>query len=412
MNNASVNSGFAAILESALNNPDSFLEKIRPALTPISDAKFDALAGVLETGGVVDRQLVARVFIEHTGKEGAAYLTAKIDIKRPKLFLEAAVILGTLKYEPALEPLRSALSGSAPELVLPAVKAIAMLPASRSVDGTLVDFYLTCTDETKLAASIRYLLARHENIVPEMLEKYRGLNADRRMWVLKFLCETANSESTKLFSEELDTEPLERGLYAVRGLGKIASEKAVEVLKKHLHNPEWFLRKRIVEALGMTGKAGAVEPLLTMLGDDSVQVRAAAAESLSKVGGLQPELLIKKLEQADKTTKINLVRVMGQLKNEQFIKPLVEVLKDREALFFSIDAIGDSGFAQAEFSLRRLLKDDVWFNRLNALEALSKLHIAELEQIAVEAAQDENDMVRHSAARILAALKSGNNKKS
>ncbi|MDD2998890.1 MAG: HEAT repeat domain-containing protein, partial [Candidatus Riflebacteria bacterium] len=119
-----------------------------------------------------------------------------------------------------------------------------------------------------------------------------------------------------------------------------------------------------------------------------------------------------KLEQADKTTKINLVRVMGQLKNEQFIKPLVEVLKDREALFFSIDAIGDSGFAQAEFSLRRLLKDDVWFNRLNALEALSKLHIAELEQIAVEAAQDENDMVRHSAARILAALKSGNNKKS
>ena len=142
-----------------------------------------------------------------------------------------------------------------------------------------------------------------------------------------------------------------------------------------------------------------------MLNDESVQVRAAAVESLSKVGSLKPDLLIQKLEKAGKVFKINLVRAMGQLKNEKFVKPLVEVLKDRDTLFFSIDAIGDLGFQQAEFSLRRLLKDEVWFNRLNALEALAKLQISELGTIAQEAAQDENDMVRNAAGRILAALK-------
>ncbi|MDD3146372.1 MAG: hypothetical protein PHD82_03635, partial [Candidatus Riflebacteria bacterium] len=149
----------------------------------------------------------------------------------------------------------------------------------------------------------------------------------------------------------------------------------------------------------------AVEPLLEMLDDESVQVRAAAVESLSKVGSLQPDLLVQKLDKAGKRSKINLIRAMGQLKNEKFVKPLVEVLKDRDTLFFSIDAIGDLGFPQAEFSLRRLLKDEIWFNRLNALEALAKLQISELGQIAQEAILDENDMVRNAAGRILAALK-------
>lgn len=225
------------------------------------------------------------------------------------------------------------------------------------------------------------------------------------MWVLKYLAETGNPESLKLFSEELQAEPLERGLYCIRGLGQIASEAAVEVLKKHIKHPEWFIRKRIVEALGATAKASVIEVLLDTLNDESMQVRGAAAESLSKVGNLNPDLFIKKLEGADKAVKINLARAMGQLKNEKFVQPLIDILKDRKTLFFSIDAIGDLGYAQAEFPLRRLLKDELWFNRLNALEALAKLPIQGLNQIALEASQDENDMVRNSAARILAGIK-------
>lgn len=400
------NNDFASFLEDALGHAETFFTNVLPRLDKPLPEQMASLCQVLQTGGVVERQLVAKLFTDHLGAAGAEYLKQNLNIAQPKLFVEAAAILGTLKYESAIDNLVKGLTTSAPELVLPTVKAISMLPPSRKVDETLVSFYLEFPDETKLSPSIRYLLNHQKSLVHEMLEKYRALNPDRRMWVLKFLAETGNPEALKLFAEELQAEPLERGLYCIRGLGLIATEAAVEILKKHAGHAEWFIRKRIVEALGATSKASAIEPLLDRLHDESVQVRGAAVESLSKVGNLNPELLVKKLETADKTVRINLVRAMGQLKNEKFVQSLVDILKERETLFFSIDAIGDLGFAQAEFSLRRLLKDEIWFNRLNALEALAKLPIQGLNQIALEASQDENDMVRNAAARILVGLKS------
>ncbi|MBU1106085.1 MAG: HEAT repeat domain-containing protein [Candidatus Riflebacteria bacterium] len=396
---------FASFLEDALGHADTFFTTILPRLTKPSPEQMTCLCQVLQSGGVVARQLVAKLFTDHLGEGGANFLKQNLTVDQPKLFVEVAAILGALKYELAIDSLAKGLSPSVSELVLPTVKAISMLPPSRKVDEILVRFYLEFPDESKLSPSIRFLLNQQKSLVHEMLEKYRTLGPDRRMWVLKFLAETNNSEALKLFAEELQAEPLERGLYCIRGLGQIASEAAVEILKKHASHSEWFIRKRIVEAFGATGKASTIEPLLARLHDESMQVRGAAVESLSKVGNLNPDLLIKKLETADKTIRMNLVRAMGQLKNEKFVQSLIGILKERETLFFSIDAIGDLGFAQAEFSLRRLLKDEIWFNRLNALEALAKLPIQGLDQIALEASQDENDMVRNAAARILAGIK-------
>ncbi|PKL50781.1 MAG: hypothetical protein CVV42_01900 [Candidatus Riflebacteria bacterium HGW-Riflebacteria-2] len=399
------NSDFASFLEGALGHDDSFFEVILPRLKSPTSGQMADLCQVLQGEDVVARQLVTRLFIEHLGDIGADYLKNNLSPERPRLFVEAAAILGTLKYESAIENLAQGLSQANPDLVLPAAKALAFMPPSRRVDAILIDFYLDSPDEQKLSQSIRYLISRQQTLVHEMLEKYRPLSADRRMWVLKFLAETGNPESLKLFSEELQADPLERGLYCIRGLGQIASDASVEILKKHVGHAEWFIRKRIVEALGATGKKTAIEPLLEALHDESLQVRTAAVESLSKVGNLNPDLLVKKLDGADRTVRINLVRAMGQLKNEKFVQSLIDILKDRDLLFFSIDAIGDLGFAQAEFSLRRLLKDEIWFNRLNALEALAKLSVQGLNQIAQEASQDENDMVRNAAARILAGIK-------
>ncbi len=399
------NSDFASFLEEAIGHDESFFTLVLPRLKNPTAAQMSDLCQVLQSDGVVARQLVARLFSEHLGAVGADYLTGRLDISRPRLFIEAAAILGQLKYEAAIDGLAMGLFNATPELVLPAVKALAMMPPSRRVDDILVGFYLDFPDEIKLSQSIRYLIGRQQTLVHEMLEKYRSLSPDRRMWVLKFLAETGNSESLKLFSEELQADPLERGLYCIRGIGQIASDASVEILKKHAGHSEWFIRKRIMEAFGATGRASAIEPLLGSLHDESLQVRTAAVESLSKVGNLNPDLLVKKLEGADRTVRINLVRAMGQLKNEKFVQSLIDILKDRDLLFFSIDAIGDLGFAQAEFSLRRLLKDDIWFNRLNALEALAKLPIQGLTQIAQEASQDENDMVRNAATRILAGTK-------
>ncbi len=394
---------FANLLEDALTNPESFVQVVSEQAMPLNQQKLEILARTLESAGVFSKQLIARLFVEKLGAEGGDFLTASLDVARPALFIEAASILGTMQFEKAVDKLKEAIDKNAGELVLPAVRALALMKPSRRVDDILVNFYFNHEDEVKLFSSIRYLLPRHETLVHEMLERYRGLSEDRRMWALKFLAETGHDEVLRLFSEELAVAPLERGLYCISGIGKIRKPEAVSVLVKHMRHQEWFLRKRIAEALGQTMQKEAVEPILEMIDDESIQVRAAAVESLSKVGNLAPDLLLKKLKSANGHVKINLIRAMGQLKNEAFLEPLIDELKDRKSLFFTIDSLGDLGFAKAEQPLRRLLKDSEWFNRMNALEALAKLQLENIVSIAQECVQDENDMVRNSASRILAS---------
>ncbi|MBR4330105.1 MAG: HEAT repeat domain-containing protein [Candidatus Riflebacteria bacterium] len=396
---------FPLILETALTKPDSFIQEILPELEPLTEDKLKALTSVLESGTVIDKQNVTKLFVENLKENGAAYLTNALDVKRPKLFIPIANIIGELRYSKALDALKAALKKEYSELVLAAIKAISLMPSSKPVVDTLATFYLTFEDEVLLSKSIKYLAAYSKELVPIFLEKYPKLKSERQMWFLDYFSFVADERSEKLLIEEYTKYPDEKGVYCIDGLGRIGTDEAVAALSKALETPEWFLRKHIVTALGVSNNVNAIPPLLKALDDSHVLVRGAAVKSLSQVGNKNPDLLINALKTAQKQMKSNLVRAMGLLKNEKFVEPLTEVLKDRNSLFYAIDAVGDLGFPQAEFALRRLLKDDVWFNRLNALEALAKLNSRELKTFAQEAAEDENDMVRNSAARILVALK-------
>lgn len=397
--------GFPIILEKALSRPDSFFISILPQLQDLSEDKLEALASVLDSGSVIDKQNVTRLFIEHLKEEGAAYLVEHLDVKRPKLFISAANIIGELKYEASLTALASALKKDYPDLVLPAIKAISSLPVSDKVLDILSDFFINFEDDVILTRSIKYLSICSKELVSLLMGKYPALVTERQMWLLKYFATVGDNRALPLFIEEYTKYPEEKGIYCIEGLGRIGSDEAVEALKNGLRSEEWFLRKQVVTALGISNNVNAIEPLLAALADSHVLVRGSAVKSLSLVGNKNPDLLIAALKSADKRVKANLVRVMGLLKNESFVESLIDILKERDSLFFSIDAVGDLGFSKAEYALRRLLKDGVWFNRLNALEALAKLQSRDLMTFAQEALEDENDMVRNSASRILSALK-------
>ena len=395
---------FDTLLDNALKRPDDFMSLVLPELQDPQQAHYEALLRVLEEGNVSAKQLVASLFIEKLGKGGARFLVAKLDLNRPRLFAEIAAIVGEIGCIDAFAKLKSAVSEEYPTLVLPAMRAISMLPASEQIDELFINYLLKFKDEKLISPGIKYLLPRQQRLVPQLVDSYQSLDEDRKMWVLKFFAETGNEYLIELFAAELDRAPLEAGLYSVAGLGKIQSDKAVEILARHLNNPEWFLRKRIVESLGQTGQASAIDPLLIMLNDKSAQVQAAAVESLSKVGNLAADKLVKKMASSNQKEKVNLIRAMGQLKNEKFVQPLIDNLREQNMLFFTIDALGDLGCEKACAPLKRLLSHKIWFNRLNALEALVKLNAEDLRQLAQEAMNDDNDMVRNAAARILDSI--------
>ncbi|HNV71844.1 MAG TPA: HEAT repeat domain-containing protein, partial [Candidatus Ozemobacteraceae bacterium] len=214
--------------------------------------------------------------------------------------------------------------------------------------------------------------------------------------------EAGSPQTLNLFSTTLKKEPNDFGLFCIEGLGNIGSPEAAQIIGTELKNPEWFIRKRLVVALGRCNCPGAVPFLIDALADESVQVRASAIEGLSQVGCHDIPLMIRELEKtSSRERRIGLIRALGTMKDRAVLAPLIKTLADRTTLFVSLDVLGDLGFPEAAESLIPFLRDSEWFNRLNAIEALGKLPLPHLKQMVEPCREDANDMVRHAVARIL-----------
>ncbi|HEY9072260.1 MAG TPA: HEAT repeat domain-containing protein [Candidatus Ozemobacteraceae bacterium] len=392
---------FAELLEKAYANPATFVDQVLPRIRANVSEAIPVLLTAFDGSNAVAKGLVADLFRGALKEFAPGALLSQLDERYPDRFVQAAQILADLRHQPAVEPLIRALSSRAIPAVVASLKGL-MTFATPAAYGALTEFLLTCPDEVKLAAAEKVLAPVADILSPELLKRYDALDVPRKAWILKFLAEAGAVQAMPRFIAALEQDPLGVGLYGVKGLGRVGTGEAVAVLDKHLAHPEWFLRKRIVEALGQAKSPNAVPALVRALTDPSVQVRSGAIEALSKVGHLDIPLLIDRLEKGNRDLKVNLIRVMGQVRDRRLIEPMVRTLSDRSMLVFSLDALGDLGFAEAAGPIERFLTDKEWFNRLNAIEALGKLPLPNLYEMAERLLEDENDMVRNSARRIMA----------
>ncbi len=392
--------GFVELLERAFGQPDTFAATVLPEVRARPDQTLPVLVRVFESPNVVAKNLVADLFRGPLREPGLPLLLAELGNGQAERFLWASVVLADLQVAEAVPPLVKALSERPTPTVLAALRALARIDRPEAREAIL-EFFLTARDEVQVSSSIRILEGLSGFLVPRLLERFPRLDQARKAWVLKFLAETGAPAALEVFSQTLASDPCALGLFCTKGLGRIGTPPAVEALTRHLGHREWFLRKKVVEALGQAKAVEAIPPLITALTDASVQVRAAAIESLSKVGRLAPRQMIEAFGRAGHVQKIGLIRAMGQIGDRAFLPVLVAALENRNLLFFGLDALGDLGQPEGADALRPFLKDAEWFNRMNALEALAKLNPPTLADLAQTCLQDPNDMVRHAAARIL-----------
>jgi HEAT repeat protein len=88
---------------------------------------------------------------------------------------------------------------------------------------------------------------------------------------------------------------------AVRGQASIAlaeiGEPALERLIPLLHDPDWKVRYRAAEALGLMKDKRAVSPLIGILSDEKDHVRYIAVKSLRRIGDIAAREPIKVCQQ-------------------------------------------------------------------------------------------------------------------
>jgi len=192
-------------------------------------------------------------------------------------------------------------------------------------------------------------------------------------------------------------------------LGKSGDARAVEPLVKCLEDERG--RTAACAALGQLGDARAVEPLIKCLEDE--WIRPAACAALGQLGDARAvEPLIKCLKvyspfSLDRTVQRAACKALGRLGDARAVEPLIRCLKDedsdvRRAAREALGQLGEGTLAQALGSVI-----DGASRRQRACEALGQLGDARAVEALVQSLGDRNSGVRYAAFKALGQLGEG-----
>lgn len=191
------------------------------------------------------------------------------------------------------------------------------------------------------AQAARTLIQHHNEPHSELIKAATKGNKTIRYWVYQVLKEIVKEKHLSLFEPWLVSSDNELRYLAIGLLGNVRSLSAVEILLRHFHEPQWYLRKH-------------------------------AAESLITIGSIS-------------------------------IKPVLGILSaaDEEELFWLCRVLGSLGHPSALTGLEKLLSHETKDVRLYALEAIARIPDEQSIKILISAFDNEFWVIRSQAAEYL-----------
>ncbi len=204
---------------------------------------------------------------------------------------------------------------------------------------------------------------------------------------------------------------------------------AVELLISILNVSDSGMKITIAEALGAIKDNRAVKPLIELLKDPISSVKNAAFEALIelgyrpasvadqisfffaakkwdelvKIGKPAVEILIAALYDAEIATQVSAAQALGEIKDYEAIKPLIELLDDNNVSVQAVSSLVNIGKLAVE-PLIAALKNENSFIREKAAEALGEIGDTSAVEHLIIALQDKDSIVRLAAVRAVAKL--------
>ena len=176
---------------------------------------------------------------------------------------------------------------------------------------------------------LRVAGARNVNaLLPLIYKKPSETGAFLMPKLLGLLGQPAARHLVFCLGHEEDRSKRGKLLEALRAIGS----KAVLPLREALAAPEWFLVRNVISLLGDIGDASAFADATLTLSHKEVRVRQAAAKALSQMDKTRSvPLLLAALPAADPNFLLELVSILGEIRDSRAVAPLVELLKDGKA---------------------------------------------------------------------------------
>ncbi len=253
---------------------------------------------------------------------------------------------------------------------------------------------------TELAYMTSNMEPHPRPIAPRKSRRRRG-DRDR-------LDQIKNSRDLGVLSEALNDEDVRVREMAVRALGKIEDESAVDLLIGALTDSNGEIRRRAARALGKIEDAGAVQALGRALNDEDLEVRQAAIQALGDIEDVSGvEWLIPALTDSNGEIRREAARALGEIEDASAVQALGTGLNDEdlEVRRAAIRALGEIEDVSAVGWLIPALTDPSVEIRRGAARALGEIEDVGALAALGGALNDEDLEVRQMAIRALGRIR-------
>jgi HEAT repeat protein len=160
---------------------------------------------------------------------------------------------------------------------------------------------------------------------------------------------------------------------AVLALAKIG-QPATQVFQAALQDEDWFVRAIAAKSLGQIKDPQTVKDLVNVLNDKEWFVRKRAAEALSKIGEPAIVPLIDALKDQNGLVRECAAEALSKI-GEPAIVPLIDALKDQNGLVreCAAEVLGEIGNEKSVKPLLESFHDEELYVRARAVLAFEKV---------------------------------------
>ena len=188
--------------------------------------------------------------------------------------------------------------------------------------------------------------------------------------------------------EELESTNAEARRRAVRSGDSLPPEPRRRVLVHGMGDPDWRVRREAIETVVKTIDADPtlIEELIdALVQGENVGLRNAALEALARLGDVAAKPLSQRLAVLDGGGRKFILEALGQSESASAVDEIAQFVQDQDPNIAAaaVDALARIGGPIAETHLRALLASDDLYQRLAALDGLvragARLAWADLE---------------------------------
>lgn len=340
----------------------------------------------------------------------------------------AATALGRIGSEKAIEPLRLALKDSEGMVRGDAIEALQNIGTEIAAKALTVALREEEEGYSRQKAVLAIGEIGSENFIDDLISCLKDSDSDLRSYIAQAFKLIGSDKATLALQSVIRSDDSQLRRYAVEVLKLIASNGAIELLLTASQDEDSSVRKTVAEALHsvfffseMTGdddendsstvttatRKLAVKCLIGALQDEDVEVRAAAANSLTNYHdqSATPQLQ-EALHDESEDVRANAARTLGFYRSKGSVGPLIKALEDESSAVRAeaAGALGQLGSAAAIDPLLQVIHDKDQSVRRRAVVALGNIGVKSAVDQVLETLQDEDYKMRACAAIALGQI--------